>query len=216
MTNMESILIVAWHGRKQERDTEKRLNIGPNDALVVVDVQNDFCPGGTAAVEDGDAVARKLSDVALNFRTKDGRIFATQDWHPTSHNSFAENGGIWPAHCVRGTEGAGFHHDLKLPIGSSIVRKGQEPRSEAYSGFDGTTLDSHLKRLEIKRIFVGGLSTEYAVQHTVYDALQRGYSAFVITDAISAINANPDDDTRALDSMLASGARAVTTSELME
>ncbi len=191
------------------------MNIGPNDALVVVDVQNDFCPGGTAAVEDGDSIARKLSDLALNFRINDGRVFATQDWHPTSHKSFAENGGIWPSHCVRGTDGAGFHEDLKLPVGSTIVRKGQEPQSEAYSGFDGTTLDTHLKRLEIKRIFVGGLSTEYAVQHTVYDALQRGYSAFVVTDGISAINANPDDDKRALDSMLASGAKAVTTTELM-
>ena len=192
------------------------MKISSNDALIVVDVQNDFCPGGTAAVEDGDAVARKMSDLALNFRSKDGRIFATQDWHPTSHKSFAENGGIWPSHCVRGTEGAKFHRDLKLPVGSSIIRKGEAPQSDAYSGFDGTTLDSHLQRLEIKRVFVGGLSTEYAVQHTVYDALQKGYGAFVITDAISAINANPDDDQRALDSMVASGAKTVTMSELVE
>ena len=190
------------------------MNIGPNDALIVVDVQNDFCPGGTAAVEDGDAVARKMSDLALNFRSKEARVFATQDWHPTSHKSFAENGGIWPTHCVRGTDGAGFHRDLKLPVGSSIIRKGQEAQTDAYSGFDGTSLDAHLKRLEVKRLFVGGLSTEYAVQHTVYDALQKGYNAFVITDAISAVNANPDDDQRALDSMLASGAKSVTTEEL--
>lgn len=192
------------------------MNIGANDALIVVDVQNDFCPGGTAAVEDGDAVARKMSDLALNFSARDARVFATQDWHPTTHKSFAENGGIWPAHCVRGTEGAGFHRELKLPVGSSIVRKGEDAQSDAYSGFDGTSLDSHLQRLDVKRIFVGGLSTEYAVQHTIYDALQKGYSAFVITDAISAVNANPDDDQRALDSMLSSGAKPVTTSELVD
>ncbi len=192
------------------------MDIGPNDALIVVDVQNDFCPGGSAAVEDGDAVARKLSDLALNFRTKEGRVFATQDWHPTSHRSFAQNGGIWPAHCVRGTDGAVFHADLKLPVGSVIIRKGQDEQSQAYSGFDGTTLDSHLKRLDIRRIFVGGLSTEYAVQHTVYDALQKGYTAFLITDAISAVNANPNDDQRAVDTMFASGAKLVTTSELIQ
>ncbi len=191
------------------------MNIGSNDALIVVDVQNDFCPGGTAAVEDGDAVARKMSDVALNFRSRDGRVFATQDWHPTDHRSFADNGGIWPTHCVRGSQGAEFHKDLKLPIGSSIVRKGEDVEGDAYSGFDGTSLESHLERLSVRRVFVGGLSTEYAVQHTVYDALQKGYSAFVITDAISAVNANPDDDQRALDSMLASGAKPITTDELI-
>ncbi len=191
------------------------MNIGSNDALIVVDVQNDFCPGGTAAVEDGDSVARKMSDVALNFRSRDGRVFATQDWHPTDHRSFTDNGGIWPTHCVRGSQGAEFHKELKLPIGSSIVRKGEDAESDAYSGFDGTSLDSHLERLSVKRVFVGGLSTEYAVQHTVYDALQKGYSAFVITDAISAVNANPDDDQRALDSMLASGAKPITTDELI-
>ena len=210
---------VAWVREaaiNRKSDTETRLNIGPNDALLVVDVQNDFCPGGNAAVEDGDAVARKMSDVALNFRSRDGRVFATQDWHPTTHKSFAENGGIWPAHCVRGTEGAGFHEELKLPVGASIIRKGQEAQTDAYSGFDGTTLEVHLERLGIRRVFVGGLSTEYAVQHTVYDALQKGYSAFVITDAVSAVNANPDDDQRALDSMLSSGAKPITTTELLE
>ena len=196
-------------------DTETRLNIGPNDALIVVDVQNDFCPGGSAAVEDGDVVARKMSDLALNFRSKEARVFVTQDWHSASHKSFTDNGGIWPTHCVRGTDGAKLHPDLKLPIGTSIVRKGADDQSDAYSGFDGTNLDAHLKRLDIRRVFVGGLSTEYAVQHTVYEALQKGYSAYVVTDGISAINANPDDDQRALDSMLMSGAQSVTTAELM-
>ena len=161
-------------------------------------------------------MARKMSDMALNFRSRDGRVFATQDWHPTSHKSFAENGGIWPSHCVRGTLGAEFHKELKLPIGSSIIRKGQDAQTDAYSGFEGTSLETHLERLEVKRVFVGGLSTEYAVQHTVYDALQKGLTTFVITDAVSAVNANPDDDQRALDSMLASGARGVTTTELVE
>ncbi len=191
------------------------MNIVESDALVVVDVQNDFCPGGAAAVEDGDEVARKLSDLALSFGTRDARVFATQDWHPTNHSSFNSNGGVWPPHCVRGTDGAGFHHNLKLPVGSNIIRKGMDPEALAYSGFDGTTLDAHLQRLGIKRIFVGGLSTEYAVQHTVYDAVQKGYVAFVITDAISAVNTNPDDDQRAMDSMLASGATPVTLDELM-
>lgn len=192
-----------------------RLKIGSNDALIVVDVQNDFCPGGNAAVEDGDAVARKISDLALNFRSHDGRVFATQDWHPTNHQSFVENGGIWPTHCVRGSQGAEFHSELKLPVGSGIIRKGEDPGTDAYSGFDGTTLSSHLERLDVKRVFVGGLSTEYAVQHTVYDALQKGFAAFVVTDAISAVNANPGDDQRALDTMLASGAKPVTTQELI-
>ncbi len=196
-------------------DTEKILDTGENDALIVVDVQNDMCPGGSAAVEDGDAVASKLSDIALLFGTRSARVFATQEWHPTTHSSFYENGGMWPAHCVRGTEGAGFHSNLKLPVGTVIIRKGEDPAKPAYSGFEDTKLDSHLQRVNIKRLFVGGLSTEYSVQHTVVEALRKGYATMLITDAISAVNANPDDDNRAIDSMLAGGARPITSDELL-
>ncbi len=191
------------------------MKISDSDALIVVDVQNDLCPGGSAAVEDGDEVARKISDVALKFGAKSGRVFASQDWHPTTHTSFIENGGIWPAHCVRGTDGAQFHKDLKLPVGSVIIRKGEDPTKLAYSAFEDTSLETHLERLNIKKLFVGGLSTEYSVQHTVFDCLHKGYPTVLVTDAISAVNTNPDDDMRAIESMIANGARTVTVNELL-
>ncbi len=192
------------------------MNINDSDALIVVDVQNDLCPGGSAAVEDGDSVARKISDIALKFNTRDARVFASQDWHPVTHSSFVENGGIWPTHCIRGTDGAQFHKDLKLPIGSVIVRKGEDPAKLAYSAFEDTNLEGHLERLSIKKIFVGGLSTEYSVQHTVFDCIHKGYSTVLITDAISAVNANPDDDARAIESMIANGAGTISSKELLD
>lgn len=191
------------------------LDISENDALIVVDVQNDLCPGGPAAVEDGDAVARTLSDIAMKFNTRNARVFATQAWHQATHSNFAVNGGIWPVHCVRGTEGAQFHKDLKLPIGSLIVRKGLEPTKPSYSAFEDSNLETHLQRLDIRRVFIGGLSTEYAVQHTVFDGLQKGFATWLITDAVSAVNTNPDDDQRAIDSMTANGVQAVTSQDLL-
>lgn len=193
---------------------EQSVKIGEGDALIIVDVQNDFCPGGAMPVEDGDVVAQSLSDASMLFGANGGRIFASQEWHPTDHQSFQGNGGTWPTHCVRGSAGAGFHSNLRLPVGSAIIRKGEDPSTQGYSAFEDSTLDAHLRRLDIKRVFIGGIATEYGVQHTVVDAIQNGFATFVLTDAISAINANPQDGEHAVESMVSNGATTIQLTEL--
>ena len=116
-------------------------------------------------------------------------------------------------HCVRGTQGAGFHPNLKLPIGSVIIRKGEDPAKMGFSAFEDSNLNPHLRRLDIKRVFVGGIATEYGVQHTAVDALQQGFMTYLLTDGISAVNANPDDNERAVESMVANGVSAMQTTD---
>ena len=189
------------------------MKIREGDALIIVDVQNDFCPGGSSPVEDADAVASKLSDASMLFNANKGRIFASQEWHPTNHSSFVENGGTWPTHCVRGTAGASFHNNLRMPVGSVIIRKGEDPAKPGFSAFEDSKLHTHLQRLEIKRVFIGGVATEYGVQHTVVDAILLGYATYLLTDGVSAVNANPDDNERAIESMASNGAATLTTAE---
>ena len=191
------------------------MRIGEKDGLIVVDVQNDFCPGGALPVEGGDDLAKAISDVALKFRAKGGRVYATQDWHPAEHSSFEESGGPWPAHCVQATEGAEFHTDLRLPIGTSIIRKGRDKREDALSGFEGTDLEEQLTRAGIKRVFVGGLATDYCVLSTVLDAARRGFETYVLTDLARAVNKEPDDGEKAIARMKEGGAKATTSETLL-
>ncbi|MBM3957213.1 MAG: nicotinamidase [Gemmatimonadetes bacterium] len=190
------------------------MRIGEKDGLIIVDVQNDFCPGGALGVEGGDELARAISDVAMEFRTRGGRVYATQDWHPPGHCSFEENGGPWAAHCVQGTDGAEFHPDLRLPIGASIIRKGADKREDALSGFEGTDLEEQLTRMGIRRVFVGGIATEYCVLSTVVDAARRGFETYVLTDLVRAIEQEPGDGEKAVARMKEAGAKA-TSSEVM-
>lgn len=186
------------------------MNLNESDALVVVDVQNDFCPGGSLAVEGGDQVASTLSGLATHFRIKGARVFATQDWHPENHSSFTDQGGPWPRHCVQGTNGAEFHENLRLPIGTSTVRKGTNPEVDAYSGFLDSNLEEQLRRGEIKRVFVGGLATDYCVLNTVLDARKLEFDVFLIEDAIAAVNVEPNDGTAAIQKMKDAGAETTT------
>ena len=156
-------------------------------------MQNDFCPGGSLEVEGGDQVATTLSGLATHFRIKGARIFATQDWHPDNHSSFKDQGGPWPPHCVRGTKGAEFHENLRLPIGTSTVRKGASPEVDAYSGFLDSNLEEQLRRAEIKRLFVAGLATDYCVLNTVLDARKLEFEVYLVEDAIAAVNVEPED-----------------------
>lgn len=190
------------------------MKIGETDALIIVDVQNDFCPGGSLAVDGGDAVASTISGIATHFRLSGARIFATQDWHPENHSSFKDQGGPWPPHCVQGSRGAEFHENLELPIGTSIVRKGSDPAVDAYSGFLDSTLEEQLKRIEIKRVFVGGLATDYCVLNTVLDARALGFDVLLIEDAIAAVNVEADDGEKAVQKMKDSGAETTTTEEI--
>ena len=178
-----------------------------SDALLLVDVQNDFCPGGALAVADGDAVVPALNAWIAAARQGGARVFASRDWHPPDHLSFAERGGIWPLHCVQDTPGAAFHPDLELPNDAVIVTKADTADREAYSAFDSGELAAQLRAAGIERLWVGGLATDYCVKASVLDAAELpGLEVRVITNAIRAVDAAPGDGEAALEAMRAAGA----------
>jgi nicotinamidase/pyrazinamidase len=189
---------------------------GVGDALLVVDVQNDFLPGGTLAVVGGDAVVPLLNRCVKAFTARRLPIIATRDWHPPGHASFTTQGGAWPAHCVQGTWGARFAPGLSLPESSLIISKGADAGRDAYSGFQETDLHERLQRLGVRRLFVGGLATDYCVRSTVKDALAAGYQVVVLTDAIRAVNVKPDDGRRAEHDMVAAGAVPIPCERLLQ
>jgi nicotinamidase/pyrazinamidase len=192
---------------------QKDFSVGKTDALIIVDVQNDFCPGGALPVPEGDQVIPVLNDYITIFKTAHAKIFATRDWHPPNHISFKAQGGPWPPHCVQNSEGAKFHPDLKLPSDTTIISKAVEPLKEAYSGFDGTELANTLKTHGATRVFVGGLATDYCVKHTVLDARKLGFEAVLLLDAIRGINAEAGDVAKAIDEMIESGAEQGTLTD---
>lgn len=180
--------------------------VGPGDALVVADVQRDFLPGGALAVAHGDEVIAPLNRYLAAWRARGLPIVLTRDWHPPDHCSFAARGGPWPAHCVAGTPGATFDPRLDAPAGAFVISKATEHDREAYSAFAGTDLEARLRAAGVRRVFVGGLTTEYCIVSTVRDALARGFAAVVLIDAIRAIEAHPGDGRRAVDEMRRLGA----------
>jgi nicotinamidase/pyrazinamidase len=181
------------------------------DALVVVDVQNDFCPGGALAVPDGDRVVPVLNDYAQRFAERGAPVFASRDWHPARTSHFAAYGGTWPPHCVQETSGAALHADLRLPVGATLVSKGTGPDEDAYSCWqaraaDGTDFPALLARRGIRRLFVGGLATDYCVKATALDARRAGLEVVVLEDAVRAVDVTAGDGDRALAEMAAAGA----------
>ncbi|HID08075.1 MAG TPA: bifunctional nicotinamidase/pyrazinamidase [Armatimonadetes bacterium] len=191
-----------------------RMKLGPYDALIVVDVQRDFCPGGALAVPEGDRVVPVLNEYIALFQQRELPIIATRDWHPPDHVSFKEHGGIWPSHCVRDTEGAQFHPELKLPDSTIVISKATERDKEAYSGFEGTELERMLRDRNVRRVFVGGLATDYCVKSTVLDALNHRFTAFLLEDAVRGVDVNPSDSDRAIDEMLNAGAIIIALAEV--
>ncbi|MCH8932847.1 MAG: isochorismatase family protein, partial [Nitrospinae bacterium] len=177
---------------------------GPGDALLIVDVQNDFLPGGSLAVPQGDDVVPVLNRYAALFRARHLPVFASRDWHPADHCSFAEQGGPWPPHCVAETHGAQFAAGLDLSD-SVVISKATEPKNDAYSAFENTDLDSRLKQAGVNRLFVGGLATDYCVLNSVRDAVRHNYSVVLLEDAIRAVNVKPEDGPKAVDEMLELG-----------
>ena len=176
------------------------------DALIVVDVQNDFLAGGSLPVQGGDAVIPVLNRYLAEFAERQLPIFATRDWHPANHCSFQTRGGRWPIHCVAGSKGAQFPSALILPPWTIVISKGVAADKEAYSGFEGTDLEERLRGSGLHRLFVGGLATDYCVFNTVKDALARGFSVILLCDAIRAVNVRPDDGAKAEAEMLWLGA----------
>jgi nicotinamidase-related amidase len=178
----------------------------PGDALIVVDVQNDFLPGGALGVPDGNAVVPVLNRYIQCFEEQGLPIVATRDWHPSNHISFAERGGPWPPHCVAQTRGAQFAADLQLPVGARVVSKATTRDEEAYSGFQGTQLDRDLREQKVKRVFIGGLATDYCVLNTVKDARRHGFDVVLLRDAIRPVEVKPGDGERAVAEMTKLGA----------
>lgn len=163
--------------------------MSPEDALLIVDVQRDFCPGGALPVPEGHRVVGVLNRWIDEALARGALIVASRDWHPKDHVSFVTQGGPWPVHCVQGTPGAELHPDLRLPGGAILISKGQARDRDENSAFDRTGLDALLERHGIRRVFVGGLALEVCVRATVLDAIERGLETHLVVDATRPIDA---------------------------
>lgn len=207
---------------------EKKVELTPRDALLLIDIQNDFCPPlGSLAVPGGDEIIPVVNRLIAFFdEYEPALVFATKDWHAGPHEDFP-----WPLHCIQGTPGADFHPDLKRPRDLRVYYKGYPGgRGIGYSGFDAAfgmggeenlelredlTLEGDLRQMGRERLFVAGLATDYCVKATVLDALKLGFEVYVVTDAVAAVNVNPDDGEKALEEMVASGAHLITSADIL-
>jgi len=195
------------------------MSIRSAPALLIVDVQHDFCPGGALAVAEGDRVVPVLRHAAQRFTALGLPVYASRDWHPPDSTHFAGQGGTWPVHCVQGTPGARLREDLGLPASAMIVTKGQTRHDDGYSAIVGevTGRGSLLEDLQargVTHLYVGGLATDYCVRHSVLDALGQGFAVTVLTDAIRAVDVSPGDGQRALAEMAQAGAALATSADL--
>lgn len=188
----------------------KNYTVKETDAILITDIQKDFLFGGALPIEGGDEIIPVLNDYIQRFKTSKANILASRDWHPQNHVSFNTQGGSWPPHCIQETGGAKFSPDLKLPEHTVVISKATDPKRESYSAFDGTILATELKRLGVKRLFVGGLATDYCVVNTALDACKLGFETVVLMDATLGINVNPGDVDAAIATMLANGAAQAT------
>ena len=190
------------------------LELRRGDALLVIDLQRDFLPGGSLAVAAGDAVLEPVNRCLQRFAARGLPVYATRDWHPPGHSSFRAAGGRWPPHCVAGTPGADFGSALRLPSDAGIVSKGGASGDDGYSAFGGTDLHRRLQAQGIRRLFVAGLATDYCVLNSVMGALALGYAVVVLRDAVAAVDVQPGDGERALAAMQARGATLAASAEL--
>jgi nicotinamidase/pyrazinamidase len=182
----------------------------PKQALILVDVQNDFCPGGALAVDKGDEVVAPLNQLIDEFLKRGAPVYKSRDWHPATTKHFAKYGGTWPVHCVQNTPGAEFHPALRDDPRIVVISKGLGD-TDCYSAFDETDLAEQLHRQGIEEVLVGGLATDYCVKNTVLDALKHGFKVKAVKNAMRAVNLQPDDGERALEEMRTAGAEIVST-----
>ena len=178
-------------------------------ALIVVDVQNDFCPGGSLPVAHGDEVIAPLNKLMREFLDRGEPVFKTRDWHPPQTKHFAGYGGIWPFHCIQNTKGAEFHPDLLDDPRITIISKGIDDSDDGYSGFEGTDLGDLLREEGVNEIWVGGLATYYCVKQTVVDGVRKGFKVKALADTMRSVNVNQDDGAKAIEQMRAVGAEIV-------
>jgi len=180
-------------------------------ALLIIDVQNDFCPGGALPVAAGDRVVAPLNRAAALFAAAELPVLASRDWHPAVTGHFLAYGGSWPSHCVQGSSGAAFHPQLQLPSGCLVISKGMDAASDGYSAFagrleDGRSLEQLLADLEVTHLYIGGLATDYCVKETVLAAVLTGLKVTVLADVIAGVELHPGDSLRAIEAMQAAGA----------
>ncbi len=180
-------------------------------ALLIVDVQIDFCPGGSLAVPEGDAIIPAINRYIELFLKKGLPVIASRDWHPPVTGHFRQFGGLWPPHCVQGSEGARFHPLLKLPADAIVVSKGMDPEKDDYSAFhavteQGTPLPDLLDELGTERLYLGGLATDYCVRESALEGLKQGFPVTVLKDAVKGVNLKPGDSARALKELAKAGA----------
>ncbi|MCM8781798.1 MAG: bifunctional nicotinamidase/pyrazinamidase [Candidatus Omnitrophica bacterium] len=180
-------------------------------ALLVVDIQNDFCPGGTLAVPGGDKIIPTVNKYIKIFSENKLPIFVSRDWHPKKTKHFKQFGGMWPKHCIQDTKGAKFHSKLKVPKEAIILSKGMDPQKDSYSVFQGEDLNGMeftnlLKIFGIEEIYICGLATDYCVKYTTLDALRSGFKVKVLLDAVRGVNLKPNDSTEAIEEMVKNGA----------
>jgi nicotinamidase/pyrazinamidase len=183
-------------------------------ALIVVDIQKDFCPGGALPVTGGDKIIPAVNELVRAFEKEGLPIFFTRDWHPRNHVSFRANGGPWPSHCVQDTPGASFHPSLAVPADARVIDKGTLQGEDAYSGFQGTDLAHELHNLHVKEIYVAGLATDYCIKNTVLDGVAKGFETYVIADCVKGVNLKRTDSANALRAMLSRGAVQTTSGRL--
>jgi nicotinamidase/pyrazinamidase len=184
------------------------------DALVIVDVQYDFLPGGALAVPTSDEIVPVLNDYIAIFEKRRLPIYMTRDWHPVNHCSFKEYGGPWPAPCVAGTRGAAFSEELKFTSSTTIISKATTPERECYSDFGTTHFETDLRAKGVSRLFVGGLATDYCVFSTVKDAVALGFTTFLLRDAIRGVNVHLEDSQKAEQEMIRLGANPIELQDL--
>ncbi|MDD2835989.1 MAG: bifunctional nicotinamidase/pyrazinamidase [Methanothrix sp.] len=181
-------------------------------ALLVVDVQNDFCPGGALGISGGERIIPFLNRYIKYFERENLPIFVTRDWHPKVTKHFEQFGGVWPEHCVEESYGAQFHPELEFPKEALVMSKGMDPEEDSYSAFQSTdssgmALANLLKNLGVSQIYIGGLATDYCVKYSVLDALRGGLEVFILIDAIAGVNLQPEDSNAALEEMVGCGAK---------
>jgi nicotinamidase/pyrazinamidase len=198
-------------GAGPEASTQQSsLTVGAHDALIVVDLQNDFLPGGSLAVRDGDRVIAPINALMPKFPV----VFATRDWHPREHRFFQRYGGPWPDHCIAGTPGADFDERLARQHVDVVISKGIDPQTDGYSGFAATQLENDLRTRGVERVFVCGLATDYCVKATALDAMHAGFEVFVIADAIAAVNVDPGDEAAAIAGLRSAGIELIESTSV--
>lgn len=188
-------------------------------ALLVVDIQNDFCPGGALGISAGDKIIPVINKYIEIFSKNKLAIFFSRDWHPKKTVHFKKFGGTWPVHCVENTQGASFHPKLKIPKEAIILSKGIDPQEDSYSAFEardacGQSLGNLLKIFGVEEIYIAGLATDYCVKYSALDALKNGFKVKVLKDAIKGVNIKPADSQEALDEITGVGAKEIGLSEL--